>query len=272
MFKLAFIYDKIYLSFNSDNMKNREGEDYIKKLFRDIGLQPSEIEAYLILLEFASLSVSLIAQKTHSKRTNVYNVMSRLIALGLVVESLKGKVKMYSAVDPEKVLFLLEQKKRNLESNIRGFQEVLPQLKSLQNPLVLKPKVAFYQGREGLKDLLNLALNSGDFIAYFDLETSYEIFPDVVDDFVRNINLVKPKIRELIVQSDAIEGYLKGIKNPLYQHKVFPSRVKFHSDQIVFGNFVAILSYREGFTGVLLESHDVAEAQRAVFELLWDTL
>ena len=40
----------------------------------------------------------------------------------------------------------------------------------------------------------------------------------------------------------------------------------------IYANKVALISYRENFLGVIVESKEINQMQRAAFELMWDSL
>jgi len=256
------------VSIYSDNSKMKN----IKQLLYDFGLSPVETEVYLILLQLGSTPVSTIAKKGHIKRTNIYNVLTKLKERGIVSEFQKGHVRFFQATEVQRLIYLQEQKKNKIEQNVELLQEMLPVLQSMQNPYLIKPKVRFYEGSEGIGNLLEEILNNESYDSYFNPEVAYKNFPDIMDDFQRNAAKKKNKIRELIVQSAETNKYIKKIKSPYHHYKILPKKYFCANDNFVYGDFVAYISYLEGNIAVVIESAEIARAQKMSFQMMWDAV
>ena len=66
-----------------------------------------------------------------------YNVLLELIEQGMVSQAMKGKKRFFVGEAPEKIL-------REMKNKERMFSEILPQLQSIHNSKVGKPKVRYY--------------------------------------------------------------------------------------------------------------------------------
>jgi sugar-specific transcriptional regulator TrmB len=118
----------------------------MKKALEKLGLNQKEASVYLALLELGQTSISRIAQKSGVKRTSVYDVLKSLKTKGLVGRTIsKGKT-YYFAEDPGVLKEALEEKFTTLE-------KVMPQLLSITNFLDQKPKIRFYEGKGGIRDI-----------------------------------------------------------------------------------------------------------------------
>jgi len=47
---------------------------------------------------------------------------------------------------------------------------------------------------------------------------------------------------------------------------------RFDADTEIYANKVALISYRENFLGVIIESKEISQMQRSAFELMWSLL
>jgi hypothetical protein len=65
---------------------------------------------------------------------------------GIAQEIVRGGVQYYSVVSPNDIIALKEQK-------IENFKSALPEFLALTNSNIKKPKVYFYEGLEGLKNI-----------------------------------------------------------------------------------------------------------------------
>lgn len=244
----------------------------LKKILKQVGLDNLESEVYLSLLELGTSAASLVARKAHIKRTNAYNILAKLEGKGLISELMKGNIKYYSATEPEKLLSIQEQKQKKIAESLENLKQILPELEALQNPMSMKPKVRFFQGEEGLSDLLDEIVSNQSFDSYFNPEVACKAFPDIMDKFLENGGKKKLKIRELVVDTPYTKQYISENKNPNHYYKILPQKYLFYTDYFVFDNQVAFISYKENNIAVVIESGDIARTQKAVFELMWTSV
>lgn len=246
--------------------------DQVRQQLEKFGLTEIESKIYILLLTFGDQPVSVLARKGKLKRTNLYNILEKLQTAGIVNEYAKGKVRYFRACEPEKLIKLQENKKRKIDDNILQLQRVLPLLQNMKNPLSAAPQVRYYKGAEEIQRLLSETLVSNEFLAYFNPTTAYEVIADSIEYFIVEQAKKKMHIRELVVQSKKTKYYLDSIKNPNHKCKVLPKKYNFFSDNIIFGNSIAFMSYLEEPIGVVIESEDIARTYRTVFEIMWNSI
>lgn len=191
---------------------------------------------------------------------------------GLVTEFLKGRVRYFQATEPQKLLYLQEQQKKKLEQNISSLREMLPLFENMTNSSLTKPRVKFYQGKEGIETLLTQILAKGSFDCYFNPDLAYAVFPYAVEEFLTDSAKKKLHIRELVVSGKTSKKYVSHIKNPNHQWKILPKEFQFETDNFIFGNSVVFISYREEQIAVMIESADIARTQRMAFNLMWKAI
>ena len=99
------------------------------------GLSEKEAKVYLACLELDDSVASEIAIKSNLPRTLVYDILERLIDLGLISYSIRDNKKFFRASDPEELLRILHEKEE-------AVSKALPELKRLQKMKgVKRPKV-----------------------------------------------------------------------------------------------------------------------------------
>ncbi len=246
--------------------------DLIRTQLKNFGLSEIESKIYILLVTLGDLPVSILARKGKLKRTNLYNVLEKLGKLGVVNEYSKGKVRYFRACEPQKLIKLQETKKRKIDENILQLQRVLPLLQNMKNPLSQSPQVRYYKGKEEIERLLRETLVHHSFLAYFNPTTAYEVISDSIEYFLVEQEKKKMDIRELVVASKDTKRYIASIKNPNHQCRVLPKKYDFFSDNIIYGNSIAFISYLEEPIGVVIESEDIVRTYRAVFEIMWDSV
>ena len=70
-------------------------------------------------------------------------------------------------------------------------------------------------------------------------------------------------------------NFMLAVQNDWYIHLNWPmdkSVYRFNADMEIYANKVALISYRENFLGVIVESKEINQMQRAAFELMWNSL
>src|SRR3990167_4910406 len=131
-----------------------------KKLLLEIDFSAKEADVYLAILILGRGTASKIAREAHILRTTVYEILSSLFNKGLVTLSGREPKQEYVSESPDKlqeyILKQLEKKQKDLKQT----QSILiPQLKSIHN-VKNRPKVMFYEGREGMEKVYEDTLSS----------------------------------------------------------------------------------------------------------------
>ena len=145
---------------------------------KKFGLSEKEGKVYLSCLELGETTASDIAIKSNLPRTLVYDILERLIDLGLVSYNIKTNKKHFISAEPQELLRILKEKEESIK-------EVLPNLEELQKLKgVKRPKVEIYEGKEGMKTVMNNILRSKvtEFRAYGSSRSSFEVIPAFMDE------------------------------------------------------------------------------------------
>jgi sugar-specific transcriptional regulator TrmB len=240
----------------------------IKKILEQFGLQGKKADVYLAALELGSSTVIEISKKAGIKRTTCYDILMDLETEGLISETSKGKKRLFVGEDPEKI-------QRNLKNKERLFSEILPQLQSIHNVRGSKPKVRFYEGKEGLKEV------------YADtLKYKNEILGFASDDIMKVLGMdwamgyLKQRKKNNIWARGIVPGTEllkeKFISKDLEQLRmtkvVDPKKYPFTIEINVYGhNRVALMSAKEEM-GLIIEGQEIHNTLKAIFELIWDLL
>jgi len=235
----------------------------IKDVLKQFGLKNKESTVYLAALELGTTTVSQIAKKAAIKRTTVYDILDSLIIKGLIGQTKKGKKRYFYAEDPEKLHKLLEEKKSKL-------MEILPQLKSIYNVSGTKPKIRYYEGKEGLRDVYRDTLTyKGEMQAFL----SENVLKYLGEEFMREYlkRRIKSKIFARVIGPDTAEirkykaADKKGLKiTRIVDKKKYPFSIEMN----IYGNKIAFMSFKEEL-GIIIESNEIAKNMIALFDLAW---
>lgn len=240
----------------------------IKETLIKIGLEQEEADVYLAGLELGQSSVQEIAKKAGTKRPTTYKILAKLIEKGLFFQLLKGKKRLFAAESPEKLLNEVRQREFQLK-------DILPEIKSLYNTDKIKPTIRFYEGVNGAisvyEDILASVPNNSEILSYTGLAG---LFKDFSKDYAKSFfqRRVKRNIKTRIIALDSEESreWQKHAAFELREIILVPdSSTLFSGDTEIYANKVALISYQENFMAVVIESKEISNMQRFIFELAW---
>ena len=238
---------------------------------KQLGLSKKQAQIYLALLELGESPMTAIARKANLKRPTVYLIMDELIILGLCSEVTKGKKKFYSATHPRRLMEITHF--RNEQA-----KKLLPELVALQSTAE-KPVVRMLEGLEGLHTAYEEAFDSlnnkeeGFWIGNTGL--LQEKFPEVLRFYNKTLaKLHNPKIREIIHGGEKsrqwVQEMLKSKPSKNYSAKYVGDKYFFgNTDQLIVGNKVITFALGKEIFVLIVESKDIADTQRGIFEMAW---
>ncbi len=231
-----------------------------------LGLNQKEQEVYLALLQMEKTTAYQLAKKTNIKRPTVYDILNRLNSRGFVLQSSENNKIIYFAQDPSKLLSIIENQKQVFLSD-------LPYLNSLYNLKPSKPKISYFEGIEGIKYLYEDTLTSlkkGDEILAYVAEDAVKYFIKYAEEYVLRRVQKGIKLRGIYHDVQKIKQHLEKNKNELRISKTInPNTFPMHNEINIYSNKMIIITYFPEPFGILIESKEVIETQRTIFELAW---
>lgn len=236
-----------------------------EEALKEIGLNDREIKVYLALLRLGTSSVNKIARKAAIIRTTAYDVLKSLVEKGLASYVIKSGVKYYEAALPEKIISILDEKKKKI-------LEVLPELNELRESVSEKPAVEIYEGKEGLKTILEDMLKTKENICGYTSMKLMELLNFYFPNFITRRTKLKIKTRIIMEKSKETEDLKKTGPKEFREVKFIENASRFRLGHYIYGNKVAMLiAKKEQPMGILIDNEDLAEQEKAVFEYLWKT-
>ncbi len=235
-----------------------------------IGLTNEEAKIYLACLEIGGGPVSVIARKAGVQRVGCYHTVEKLLQKRLLSRYDKNGIKCFAPEPPEQIVRIAEEK-------VNMAKVLLPELKSLAGTAGFKPKIRFYEGIDGVKNVLTESLEAkGEIVGYTNLKDVASAFPEFFADYNRRKLEKKIKTRLLspmtVESAKLLEKFLPKNYDPnlvelfLVNKDQFP----FENDMVIFGNSVGIVSLKKDEQlGLIVESAAFATTMKAVFDLAW---
>ncbi len=130
-----------------------------EELLREIGFSKNEARVYEALLQIGEASVQEISNRSRVHRRNVYDSMQKLLEKGLVLEVFIKGDKHFKAVNPRRLLELLEEKEERINS-------VLPEMQAKYESIGDKEEAYLYRGIEGFKNYLQDILKTKETVSH----------------------------------------------------------------------------------------------------------
>jgi sugar-specific transcriptional regulator TrmB len=231
-----------------------------------LGLDDKEIQVYLSLLEIGEANIAKITKKSGVKRTTVYNAIESLKGKGLVSSTMRKQSTLYVAEDPRK----LEQ---GLNEKLLSLKNILPELLSISNFIDKKPKIRFFEGVGGLKDIYLDTLNypSQELMAWIS-EKYMESFDEkfLYDYYVPERVKRKIWVRALAPDDPSISRFKEEDEKSLRRTRLIPAeKFPFSVEINLYGkNKIGIVSFEEKI-GLIVESEKIYGTLKSIFEINW---
>ena len=230
-----------------------------------------EAKVYLALLELGEAPVQQISEKAKVNRATTYVVLEALQKRGVVSTVEKDKKVIFAAESPRALLRLFRTQEQELKEKQEAFKKVMPEFEAMFNLSAEKPTVRFFEGREGVRAVSEDILQSGAKVLYdiYPLEYVDQIralFPDEEnEDFLKKRQELGITIRSIYTGDAPFEGFkLKGERKFVPRNK-FPLA----GDILIYRDRVALTTLRGKVISVIIESQEIADTMRLVFELAW---
>jgi sugar-specific transcriptional regulator TrmB len=247
-----------------------ESQSELKNLLLEIDFSRKEADVYLAILALGRGTASKIAREAHILRTTVYEILSSLFNKGLVTLSGKEPKQEYVAESPDRLQEYISSQVERKQKDLKQAESVLiPQLKSIHNT-GNRPKVMFYEGREGLEKVYEDTLSSHEEIrAYATYDDMQATLPGYFPDYFFRRAAKGIPIRAIFPYTKAGIDLSKDDKIQMRKTAMIPADKYYFSPEInIYDNKVMIASWKEKL-GIIIESHEIADAMKKVFELAW---
>ena len=237
----------------------------------ELGLSKKEADVYLAILELGGSYVSLIAKKAGINRVACYHTLGSLVRMGVVSSYTQNNLKYFSVESPQ--ILVAKQKERYKKA-----ENILPELLSITNALAYKPKIQYYEGIEGAKNIFEDTLNATDEIVGY---TNLAKLPDVLqEEYLKDYAILKTekkiKTRMISPKFDEAIKYLRKIYPDKFDRNlveilfVNPKQFMFEYEINIYGNKVSLVSLNpDELFGMIIESPTYANTQKAIFNLAW---
>jgi predicted transcriptional regulator len=235
------------------------------------GLSSSESICYTTLLEKAYWKPAEFAQTVKESRTNSYKILDKLVNIGLAERFDKAKKLHYRATNPTNLLQLARAQRFKREKAEQELEQSAEQLFKTYFEQQEQPGVQYFQGKVELLNIYHDQIKMKQPI--YIIRPDYNM--DIYDfDFMTKIRHMARKagIPRYAITPDrkmAPKNYIESDQFMLLTRTWLPaSAYTAPVEWDVYGDKVAIMSFGQEATGVIIQSPQIAEAFRQLYKIM----
>ncbi len=243
----------------------------IENILESIGLSKNEIKIYLALLELGSTTTGAIIKKTGTHTSKVYDGLERLADKGLVTHVIMANTKHFKAVDPDRLLDFLDDKKKKIKDQEKEISKILPELKLKQTFGVDETEAEIFKGWKGIETVFNEGIK-----AMGKNDTWYVLGAYAGEDKERTNTLITKIIKKcekkkmkwkIIYNESARDTFQYEQQSPITENKFLaqetPATINIYKDV----TFIAL--WIKNPIAFRVKNQKVADSFRNYFKFMW---
>ena len=233
----------------------------IGELLREVGLTKTETRIYLTLLEEGPSLAGVLSRKSGIHRRSIYDALERLIEKGLVSYIKTNNKKYFEAVNPKKVMHILDEKRDALKA-------VLPELEMKYKFVKERRETLFFRGKSGIKSLFDDQIEVGKPVLVIGASMdAVELLKAYFQRYDRLRKENKIPVKAIFGGGLRASEYMKNI--PLAEVRYLPKDVLKNVATNIYGDRVAIIVIQHEPIAILIKDKAIADCYRNYFKLIW---
>ena len=194
--------------------------------------------------------------------------------MGLVTKiKEKGSVARFFPAHPSVLQDRIEAQQKSAERAAATLKSVLPDLSSLYNLATGRPGIRFYEGMDGVREVLFNSLSSKDTIyTYADMETVDGYVGDINEEYVR-ARLKKGVAKKLLVpDTPAARAELLQNTSELTEIRLIPNKdaPPLHAAMEIYDGKISYVTFtKDMLVGTIISDPAIYSLHRFLFEEQW---
>lgn len=235
----------------------------MEEILTKFGFSINESKIYLAALEMGIGSAQDIGKKASVKRTTAYSVLDELIKKGVIVKTKEKGKDRFLAINPRELASRFADYQKKL-------QEAVPELLAIYNQKQVKPKVQFFEGLEGIKQIYADTLKEKPKeILEWNTQSIMKMFPGFPREYIKERRKLGIKAKRVGPDNPDYRGHKSRDEQELSETKLLDEKDYNIPIEInIYGNKVAFMSYGDQI-GLIIESESIAKSMRTIYELFW---
>lgn len=245
------------------------------------GLSEKSARVYATLAYLGNATPSVLAKEASVNRSTAYKILTDLSIKGLISELQQGKKLTYQIESPNRLIRFAESREKTWREHVESAKELLPDLEALISLSSGKPKVRFYQGIEGVKDIYRDHVSQTHPYEMLGMSNVAELQKMLPVSFLRAY--IQKKVTLEVTSRGILPGTETDKKYRMSLYAVVPEKYRpkirhvtgeafpFQGEITLYGEkSVSCINFSEsGMAGVIIEDEIIAKMLRLMFELAW---
>ncbi len=219
---------------------------------------------YFAALELGEASARAISERAGIPRTYAYDLLQALTQRGFVSYAERNPgIRKYAAVSPRRLETILTTK-------LGAFRAALPELEATYNQAPQRPRVRFFEGKEGIDRVHEEILEEAKEVRFFGATKDWvKSFPNWYG-FTKSFVDAGIPMYDLVADIPETREYAPLYQGTASQMRFLRPEWTLASDFVLWGNKVSLHSYVSGnMHAVVIESSPISHSMRTIFEVLW---
>lgn len=251
------------------------GQDNRLQILVQAGLSAEQAALYDVLVKNGPLHASVAARKADISRPLAYKVLAGLEAENLVEKKDEpGTVAVFIAAHPLKLKEFAERRADALKNASKILEGALGGLISDFNLVSGKPGIRFFEGLQGIKEVLEDSLTARtEILTYADIESIEKHIAGINRDYVKTREKFGIKKKGIAFDTPFAREFLKDYAPSVTEMKLITSKEPpFHTVMQIYDGKVSYITLsEENKIGVIIADQRIYEMHRDLFLHTWTT-
>jgi sugar-specific transcriptional regulator TrmB len=232
----------------------------------NLGFSKKEARAYLACLELGSGTAFQTAKKLGVPKSTTFDLLSGLVARGLLSTYVKKNKKFFSAGDPDA---LGEKPKRELEA----FEKILPELKALAFKGAGKPIVRYFDTKVGIEVAIKeMFAEAEDLMVYGNVDAVFAAYPEYFPKYTKGRVRKGIPTRALLFDGPVAQKLKSEDVPSIRRTKITPPTNDASSLFWIWKNKFVIFNAIGDHSVLIVEDRRFTMLTRSMFELMWNSV
>lgn len=243
------------------------------EIVQSLGLNKKEAEVYLACLQYGRLTATSLSRICKIPRSSIYEVTTKLMQRGFVAQQKKQVTTYFSAVEPSKIIQLLEHQKKELQDRIFTIHDHVADFESLKLFAGKPPQLQYYEGRDALELFFQQIAEADYSYSIFSLDNLLKHLYFDVDTVLKNLSNNQIKwAKRIMTYSENAKEYLSKQTNPNILWKMLPEWYELETEITLFDGMLLQISFGEHPSVIEIKHPIYYQSQKTLFDYIRNSL
>jgi sugar-specific transcriptional regulator TrmB len=249
----------------------------IQSALECLHISSNAVMFFLTCYKLGRSSIGQVAKAAKMDRSSAYVAYDTLQQFGLMEETLKGKRKVVWTREPKAVIARLRTEIRMMRRHVDSIEESMPQLLAQYGSRNDRPILQTFTGIDGLHQVMEDILAGSNFELFLmsNFKEEERVFSQKDhEDFIKRRIAKGIDLRLIATDSHEARKIQKDDTQNKRETRIIVGQEPFKNEIYIYGDKIAMLSFNEktGIIGFIVQSKEFADAQRWMFEQMWQQL